>query len=120
VKLKTVINDNAGAENESAAHLLCPSIIADGVRAAAAVGARLAGVDVITTDPSVPLAESGGVVLEVNTTPGFYYHYHKRDDCCPVALNVLRAALADRGGNDTDAVRSVMGMNPVAFEETCA
>ena len=39
----------------------------------------------ITPDPSVPLAEAGGAVIEVNTTPGYYYHYYKREGRVPVA-----------------------------------
>lgn len=89
VRLKTVINDNAAHDNAAAAHLLCREVVEAGANAAAAVGARLAGVDIITTDPSRPLAATGGVVLEVNTTPGFYYHYRREGAVCPVALHVL-------------------------------
>jgi cyanophycin synthetase len=32
VTLKTVVNENAGADNRTATHLLCPSIVADGGR----------------------------------------------------------------------------------------
>jgi D-alanine-D-alanine ligase-like ATP-grasp enzyme len=54
-------------------------------------------VDVLTTDPGVPLARSGGVVLEVNTTPGYYYHYHRRGPEAPVATMILeRLARAAR------------------------
>jgi cyanophycin synthetase len=60
-----------------------------GARAAEAVGVRLAGVDVITPDPSLSLDEAGGVVIEVNTTPGYYYHYYKRDGRVPVATLIL-------------------------------
>jgi cyanophycin synthetase len=95
VTLKTVVNENCGADNATATHLLCDSIIADGARAADALGVRLAGVDVVTPDPGVPLAEAGGAILEVNTTPGFYYHYHKREGAFPVAIHVLKKLLAD-------------------------
>ena len=95
VQLKTVVNDNCGSDNIAAADRLCPSLIADGARAAAAVGVRLAGVDVITSDPSVPLAESRGVILEVNTSPGHHWHYHQRDGVFPVAEHVLEALLDD-------------------------
>jgi cyanophycin synthetase len=95
VTLKTVVNENCGSDNASAAHLLCDSIVEDGAQAADALQVRLAGVDVVTRDPSVPLAESGGAILEVNTTPGFYYHYHKRDGSFPVAVHVLGKLLAD-------------------------
>lgn len=93
VTLKTVVNENAGLDNETFADLICESVIDDGARAAAAIGARLAGVDVITPDPTVPLAESGGVICEVNTTPGLYYHYHKADGPTPVAVPILERLL---------------------------
>ena len=95
VTLKTVVNENCGADNAMATHLLCDSIIADGARAADALQVRLAGVDVVTPNPGVPLAEAGGAILEVNTTPGFYYHYHKREGAFPVAVHLLKKLLAD-------------------------
>lgn len=30
----------------------------------------ICGIDIMTTDPTLPLAETGGVVLEVNASPG--------------------------------------------------
>lgn len=88
VKLKSVVNDNRADDNEAVEHL-SPDVVAAGACAAAAVGARLSGVDVITPDPSLPLEKTGGVVIEVNTTPGYYYHYHKRDGRVPVATMIL-------------------------------
>jgi cyanophycin synthetase len=95
VALKAVINDNSQHDNVSAKHLLCKSIIEDGAAAAAAIGVRLAGIDVITPDPNVPLAESGGVILEVNTTPSYHHHYYKRDGSYPVAVHLLPFLLAN-------------------------
>jgi D-alanine-D-alanine ligase-like ATP-grasp enzyme len=92
VTLKSVINDNSQRDNVSAKQLLCKSIIEDGAAAAEAVGVRLAGIDIITPDPGVPLAESGGAILEVNTTPS--YHHHKRDGSYPVAVHLLPFLLA--------------------------
>jgi cyanophycin synthetase len=89
ITLKTVINDNSQHDNFAAKHLLCKSIIEDGAAAAAAVGVRLAGIDVITPDPGVSLAESGGVILEVNTTPSYHHHYYRRDGSYPVAVHLL-------------------------------
>ena len=100
VTLKTVINENSVADNVSATSLLCKSIIEDGAAAAAAVGARLAGVDVVTGDPAVPLAQSGGVILEVNTTPGYHYHYHQRDGGVAVAVPILSWLLQQPTGGD--------------------
>ena len=95
VALKMVINDNSQQDNFNAKHLLCKSIIEDGAAAAAAVGVRLAGIDVITPDPGVPLAESGGVILEVNTSPAYHHHYYKRDGSYPVAVHLLPFLLAN-------------------------
>jgi cyanophycin synthetase len=76
VRLKTTINENAPDCNRPARQELCPELIEQGRRAAAVVGARLAGVDVLTSNPGVPLEVAGGCVLEVNTTPGLAMHYH--------------------------------------------
>jgi cyanophycin synthetase len=89
VSLKRVINENSAADNLSATNVLCKSIIEDGAAAAMAVGVRLAAVDIITRDPAVPLAESGGAILEVNTTPGYHCHYHRQGEGCQVAVHVL-------------------------------
>jgi D-alanine-D-alanine ligase-like ATP-grasp enzyme len=90
VRVKNVVNDNRRDDNESAVECLCPSIIETGAEAAAATGARLAGVDVMTTDPAIPLRESHGAVLEVNTTPGYYCHYMRRGRGVPVAAMLLQ------------------------------
>jgi cyanophycin synthetase len=89
VLLKNVVNDNRREDNVSAAGALCPEVVRAGAAAAAAVGTRLAGVDIITPDPSRPLAEAGGVVIEVNQSPGYYYHYYKREGRVPVATLIL-------------------------------
>jgi cyanophycin synthetase len=60
------------------------------------VGLRLAGVDVITPDASRPLEEAGGVVAEVNGTPGIHHHYHVADpaNATRVAIPILGKVLA--------------------------
>lgn len=89
VRLKTAVNDNALDDNRPARHLLHPETIELGARAAGAIGGRLVGVDVVTAEPGLPLAVSGGCVLEVNTTPGFAFHYHGK----PGAVDVARVVL---------------------------
>ncbi len=46
-----------------------PDLAQLAVRSAAALGVRLAGVDVITTDPSLSPLQSGAMVLELNPRP---------------------------------------------------
>jgi cyanophycin synthetase len=101
VRLRTVINDNRREDNEPAAGQLCASVVEHGAVAARAVGARLAGVDVITPDPAVPLASCGGAVIEVNTTPGHYHHFTDPADPARAARMILERLAA--GGRDEDA-----------------
>jgi cyanophycin synthetase len=93
VPVKTVINQNFGSDNLTVTDRIHPSIVADGAQAARLLGVRFAGIDVITRDHTVPLADSGGVILEVNTNPGFHSHYHKADGSYPMAVRVLERLL---------------------------
>jgi len=105
VILKTVINENRAAEN----HLVddvCPEIIAACRDCARELGIQLAGVDIITSDPSVPLHVSGGVVLEVNTTPGLYHHFDPEPMRCRIAPAILEAALQRSDASTSDMVNS--------------
>lgn len=98
VTVKTADNENRGDDNTAAAHLFCRSIVEDGRRAVRALGARFAGIDLLTPDPTVPLAESGGVILEVNGTPNLYFHYHRRGAAAvPAAARVLEKLLRPAG-----------------------
>ncbi|TAM83904.1 MAG: hypothetical protein EPN47_03585 [Acidobacteria bacterium] len=98
VKLKTVINDNTADDNESVVDQLSVSVVNAGRRAAELVGVKLAGVDVVTPDISQGLEESGGKILEVNTAPGYHYHYFKRDGACRVAIPILKTCLEQAHG----------------------
>lgn len=75
VRLKTVVSDNHRDENVDAMAKLCRAIAE--AAAAQAVGARLAAVDLITSDPQAPLTRPGGAIIEVNTTPGFLLPLHE-------------------------------------------
>lgn len=100
VLVTRVTNNNRRTDNRPAMELVCPSLAATCADVVAEVGLRLAGVDVITRDPTKPLDESGGVVLEVNADPGLYYHHMKSDGGVPAARMILERALrAPREGN---------------------
>jgi cyanophycin synthetase len=74
VAVKTAVNSNGPDDNESVFGEVSEALVAQAALAAAVTGVRLAGVDVITPDPATALDRSGGVVLEVNATPGLGYH----------------------------------------------
>jgi cyanophycin synthetase len=87
VEVRTVYDENA-------TELICHAIRKNAGAVAEALGSRFIGVDVITTDPSVSLEESGGAIIEANTTPGLHHHYDfKRERFPQPAPRVLRALL---------------------------
>jgi len=93
VTLKTVVNDNMADENESVAGEISERLVATGRQAAELVGVRLAGIDVITPDIHRGLEETGGKIIEVNTSPGYHNHYFNRTGPCRVAVPILKACL---------------------------
>jgi glutathione synthase/RimK-type ligase-like ATP-grasp enzyme len=92
VRLKQIVNENAIQENEPAGAVLCPEIITAARAAAELVGLRLAGVDLICRDPSLPLSASGGAILEVNARPNLYYH-HLEGREASIAVKILTVCL---------------------------
>jgi len=96
VALKRVVNQNARRDNRSVVGSVHADTIALGSRLVGALGLELAGIDVLTSDISHPLAETGGVVNEVNSTPGLHHHYllSNLDPSRAVARDVLQYVLA--------------------------
>ena len=68
VEIRTVFDEDATEQIGS-------ELRDQAARAVQALGSSFAGVDVITLDPSLPLGKAGGVINEINTTPGLHHHY---------------------------------------------
>jgi cyanophycin synthetase len=89
-ELRTIYDDDVTA-------LVGAALVADASRLMTAIGSRFAAVDILTNDPTRSLAESGGVFLEINTTPGLHHHCPSAgDEPCAIAIQVLRRLLAPR------------------------
>ena len=97
VVFRTATNFSGPERSSSVTGSVNDGVIASARTAAARLGMRLAGVDVVTTDATRPLAETGGVLLEVNA-PGLHHHYNLADrtSATRVAVPIL-AALLDEG-----------------------
>jgi cyanophycin synthetase len=97
VPVKTVTNQNAPLDNATWRGVLASELVESGAAAANALGLRVAGVDIITPDPSRPLREVGGVVIEVNGAPGLHHHYQVADPAAatPVAIAILHKLLEE-------------------------
>jgi D-alanine-D-alanine ligase-like ATP-grasp enzyme len=87
VELRTVYN-------ECITEQVCTELADSLVPLVEAVGSRFAGVDILTNDPGVPLVRSGGVLLEVNTTPAMHHHYIGGEGPA-VAERILRRLLEE-------------------------
>lgn len=75
-------------------HQICKSIQNDAEQCAKLVQADLAGVDIITTDITKDLRETGGIVNEVNTTPALHHHYDENNEPYPLpALTIVKDLL---------------------------
>jgi len=101
IAIGAITNNNAVENNETFRGELAPQLIAQARAAQSAVGLRLAGVDVITTDPARPLAETGGVINEINGTPALHHHYLVADPdrATRVAIPILERLLSRAAEN---------------------
>lgn len=74
VILRSNSNLGTGATVRDVTALIHPEIRAACIRACQDIGLAIAGVDIITDDISKPLGETGGIILEINDTPGIGGH----------------------------------------------
>jgi cyanophycin synthetase len=96
VPVKRAVSQNSARDNDSVLAEVTDDFAAEAARAVAAVGLRLAGVDVIAPSHRTAPSQSGGAILEVNGTPGLHYHYaiSNPESGVPVAAVILRKLLA--------------------------
>ncbi len=110
--VKTATDQNGPTDNRSVIGEVSAALVDEARRAAILVGLRLVGVDVITTDPTRSLADSGGVIVDVDGRPRLHDHVLIVDPTMarPVAVPILRALLApqpDPGGDDVAVGRAL-------------
>lgn len=72
--LKDTANLSTGGTAEDVTELVHPENKFLAEQIAQIIGLDICGIDVMTTDISIPLKENGGAVLEVNAAPGFRMH----------------------------------------------
>src|SRR5690606_14638950 len=72
--LKDTANLSTGGTSEDVTDIVHPSNVFMAERISKVIGLDICGIDIMTTDISQPLNETGGAVLEVNAGPGFRMH----------------------------------------------
>jgi cyanophycin synthetase len=92
VPVKSVTNYNRTLESESVRAAVSDRLCAEAVTATRAAGLRLAGVDVVIASA---LADSGGVVIDLNPVPALHHHLHVANPAptSTIAVPILRALL---------------------------
>jgi D-alanine-D-alanine ligase-like ATP-grasp enzyme len=105
VAIRVATNDHAAQDSTTWRGHISSELIDQARAATQAVGLHLGTVEVITTDIARPLAETGGIVAEVNGTPGLHHHYLVADPdrATRVAIPILehllsRKTTGERGG----------------------
>jgi D-alanine-D-alanine ligase-like ATP-grasp enzyme len=95
VAVKSVTNDHRVEDSWTYRGEIHADVLDQARAAVRAVGLRLAGVDVVAPAIDRPLRETGGVVLEVNGSPGIHRHslVADRAQATNVAAAILRALL---------------------------
>jgi D-alanine-D-alanine ligase-like ATP-grasp enzyme len=94
VTVMTATNFGGTRDSEAIASPFAATLEAEVVRAADVLGVRLAGVDLITSDPSRSLASSAGAILDVGPAPALH-NLGDASTALPVLVAILRALLAD-------------------------
>ena len=72
--LKDTANLSTGGTSEDVTDIVHPANVSMVERISKIIDLDICGVDIMTTDISQPLGETGGAVLEVNAGPGFRMH----------------------------------------------
>jgi cyanophycin synthetase len=72
--LKDTANLSTGGTAEDITDIIHPANVSMAERISKIIDLDICGIDIMTTDISKPLTETGGAVLEVNAGPGFRMH----------------------------------------------
>lgn len=72
--LKDTANLSTGGTAEDVTDIIHPANVSMAERISKIIDLDICGIDIMTTDISQPLSETGGAVLEVNAGPGFRMH----------------------------------------------
>ncbi len=111
VLIRRNANLSTGGTAADVTDLVHPEVAARAVEAAKMVGLDVAGVDVIALDITRPLEHQGGIVVEVNASPGLRMHLEPSSGRPrPVGEAIIDTMFAD-GQNGRIPLVAVTGVN---------
>jgi cyanophycin synthetase len=111
VFLRATANLSTGGTAVDRTDQIHPANVTACEMAAGIVGLDIAGIDVLTTDISVPFRESGAVIIEVNAAPGLRMHTHPAEGMPRNVGGAIVDMLFPVGASATIPVIAVTGTN---------
>jgi cyanophycin synthetase len=111
VYLRATANLSTGGTAVDRTDEIHPDNITACEMAAGIVGLDIAGIDVLTTDISVPFRENGAVIIEVNAAPGLRMHTHPSEGMPRDVGGPIVDMLFPPGRESTIPVVAVTGTN---------
>ncbi|CAN5731588.1 cyanophycin synthetase [soil metagenome] len=111
VYLRATANLSTGGTAVDRTDEIHPANITACEMAAGIVGLDIAGIDVLTTDISVPFRESGAVIIEMNAAPGLRMHTHPSEGIPRDVGGPIVDMLFPPGAEYTIPVIAVTGTN---------
>lgn len=110
--LKDTANLSTGGTAEDVTDIVHPANVSMVERISKIIDLDICGIDIMTTDISQPLSETGGAVLEVNAGPGFRMHLAPTSGLPRnVAAPVIDKLFPQQGDNGTIPITAITGTN---------
>ncbi|WP_287130181.1 cyanophycin synthetase, partial [Candidatus Cyanaurora vandensis] len=110
-ELKSTANLSTGGTALDCTDMIHPDNAFMAERAARIVGLDVAGIDVICPDISMPIAETGGGIVEVNAAPGFRMHLAPSQGMARNVAEPLIDMLFPPGSRHRIPIMAVTGTN---------
>ncbi len=111
VLIRRNANLSTGGTATDVTDLVHPDVAARVVEAARIIGLDVTGVDVIATDIARPLEEQGGVIVELNASPGLRMHLAPSDGKPRPVGEAIVDTLFPAGENGRIPIVAVTGVN---------
>ena len=111
LNLKDTANLSTGGTATDVTHKVHPEVEFMAQRVSKIIGLDICGIDVMTTDISLPLSETKGAVLEVNAAPGFRMHIAPTDGLPRNVAAPVLDMLFPPGASSRIPIVSITGTN---------
>lgn len=111
VWVKPTANLSTGGTSEDVTDAVHPANVVMCERIARVIGLDICGVDIMASNLSEPLNETGGAVLEVNAAPGFRMHLEPAEGLARNVAEPVIDMLYPQGSNTRIPIIAVTGTN---------